>query len=216
MRHAALHAVGCTCFRQVTNVVPHVANFQLVVRLIQNLKNMKPQLAIVLSGTCAAKNETCVSTPAKLELDVDYYFKHHLTRFTDKVSRELVRCTRRSCLMRCLLVRNVAWPTQGTAKITLSVAFNAALEMNPDGKWALNTDDKITMAIDGHSLSHARTHAPVSASRGPTAHAHCNNTTWHATFSVQHDASRCVARTSSSRLEDNDCRMPSHAFAQER
>jgi hypothetical protein len=60
--------------------------------------------------------------------------------------------------MRCLLVRNVAWPTQGTAKITLSVAFNAALEMNPDGKWALNTDDKITMAIDGHSLSHARTH----------------------------------------------------------
>ena len=149
MRHAALHAVGCTCFRQVTNVVPHVANFQLVVRLIQNLKNMKPQLAIVLSGTCAAKNETCVSTPAKLELDVDYYFKHHLTRFTDKVSRELVRCTRRSCLMRCLLVHNVAWPTQGTAKITLSVAFNAALEMNPDGKWALNTDDKITMAIDG-------------------------------------------------------------------
>jgi hypothetical protein len=106
---------------EVTNVVPHVANFQLVVKLIQNLKNMKPQLAIVLSGTCAAKNETCVSTPAKLELDVDYYFKHHLTRFTDK----------------------------GTAKIALSVAFNAALEMNPDGKWALNTDDKITMAIDG-------------------------------------------------------------------
>jgi len=106
---------------EVTNIVPHVANFQLDVRLVQNLKNMKPQLAIVLSGTCAAKDATCVSTPAKLELDVDYYFKHHATRFTDK----------------------------GTAKVSLALAFKAALEMNPDGQWALNTDDNIVMTIDG-------------------------------------------------------------------
>ncbi len=127
---------------EVTNIVPHVANFQLDVRLVQNLKTMKPQLAVVLSGTCAAKDATCVSTPAKLELDVDYYFKHHATRFTDK----------------------------GTAKVSLALAFKAALEMNPDGQWALNTDDNIVITIDGETghgqPSHDVTGTPTP--RGPT------------------------------------------------
>jgi len=104
---------------EVTNVVPHVANFQLVSSLVES--NGRPQISVTFGASCHQQDASCGNKPARIELDVDYYFKHHMTGFNDK----------------------------GTVKIELDTAFKASLDMKHDGTWELSQNEDVELHVDG-------------------------------------------------------------------
>lgn len=104
---------------EVTNVVPHVANFQLVSSLVES--NGRPQISVTFGASCHQHDVSCGNKPARIELDVDYYFKHHMTGFNDK----------------------------GTVKIELDTAFKASLDMKHDGTWELSQNEEVELHVDG-------------------------------------------------------------------